>query len=301
MLRDGDECIIFDNTRRTIIGRFKFRDDALCGNKIMRWAPNNICIAFAGDDGRIRIIDINIKRSKRMKHASSINSLDWSSNGINLLVVDNGGIISVWHVATGQLVYKIDIEGYQGWIGEVALSMASEGIVSVSDGIPTVWSTISGKKLGTLAGQVDLVHAIGRLFDNKYIVIGSNGNTLLTWNIWTRQSLRTFEGHTGAISAASISPNGRYIISASDDKTIRVWDVISGKELYQFVGHSARVDFLRWTSDGEAILSGSVDGKARKWQLNGSLSSNSLTGADVAIGRISSVNSTGVSSIQAHH
>ena len=59
----------------------------------------------------------------------------------------------------------------------------------------------------------------------KYIVSGSNDNTIKIWNFETKAEIRTLTGHRDTIRSVAISSDSSSIVSASFDSTIRIWNL----------------------------------------------------------------------------
>ncbi|MBI2438167.1 MAG: protein kinase [Lentisphaerae bacterium] len=117
--------------------------------------------------------------------------------------------------------------------------------------------------------------------DGRFVLSGSNDDTLRLWDVATGQCLRTFEGHTDWVESIAYSPDGRFVLSGSADDTLRLWDVAAGKCLRTFEGLDGHT-FGRYTyhrnsgafsPDGRFVLSGAGDiinmnkGALRLWDV----------------------------------
>ena len=60
--------------------------------------------------------------------------------------------------------------------------------------------------------------------DSKYIVTGSNDNTVRIWDLQGNE-LQLFPGYKAAVTVAQFSSDGSYILSASKDHTARLMPV----------------------------------------------------------------------------
>ena len=61
--------------------------------------------------------------------------------------------------------------------------------------------------------------------DSKYIVTGSDDNTIRIWDIGSKKEIAVLKGHTQALTRITITNDDRYIISASHDNTERLWNI----------------------------------------------------------------------------
>jgi WD40 repeat protein len=121
-------------------------------------------------------------------------------------------------------------------------------------------------------GHTDLIDSVAISPNGKYIVSGSDDETIKLWDINTGELLRSFEGHTDEVWSATISPNGKYIVSASGDETIKLWDIKTGRLIRRFKGHVEPIQVVAITKNGKYIISGSNDKTIKLWNIkNGRL------------------------------
>ncbi|MCX6156964.1 MAG: protein kinase [Ignavibacteriae bacterium] len=97
----------------------------------------------------------------------------------------------------------------------------------------------------------------------KFIVSGSNDNTIKLWNCESGECIRTFEGHQDAVKSICVSPNGNLILSGSRDNTTKLWDINSGLCIKTFNEHTDSVQNVYFSPKGEYAFSLTSD-----YQLN---------------------------------
>jgi WD40 repeat protein/energy-coupling factor transporter ATP-binding protein EcfA2 len=105
--------------------------------------------------------------------------------------------------------------------------------------------------------------------DGKYIISGSEDNTMRLWDLQGKQIRKPFVGHTLPITSVTFSPDGRYIISGSEDKTVRLWDLQGNSIGTSFIGHNQPIQSVAFSPNGQYIVSGSEDKTIRLWDLTG--------------------------------
>ena len=58
--------------------------------------------------------------------------------------------------------------------------------------------------------------------DNKYIISGSEDNTIRIWNLLEKTQESVLQGHSKQVTTVAATSDNKYIISSSLDKTIRI-------------------------------------------------------------------------------
>jgi hypothetical protein len=103
--------------------------------------------------------------------------------------------------------------------------------------------------------------------DGRFIISGSDDNTLKLWDVEARSIVHSFEGHAASVHSVAFSPDGRFIISGSYDKTVKLWDVAAKTLVHTFEGHTASVNSVVFSPDGRFIISGSDDNTVKLWDV----------------------------------
>ncbi|KIJ30644.1 hypothetical protein M422DRAFT_267794 [Sphaerobolus stellatus SS14] len=105
--------------------------------------------------------------------------------------------------------------------------------------------------------------------DGKYIVSGSEDQTIHLWNVETGKAVgEPYQGHTGSVQSVAFSPDGEYIVSGSEDQTIHLWNVETGKAVGEpYQGHTDSVQSVAFSPNGKYIVSGSEDQTIHLWSV----------------------------------
>lgn len=61
--------------------------------------------------------------------------------------------------------------------------------------------------------------------DGRWLISGSQDQTVRLWDVETACELSRVPGHTGGINAVDVSPDGREVLVAGNDGTIYVYEV----------------------------------------------------------------------------
>ncbi len=116
-------------------------------------------------------------------------------------------------------------------------------------------------------GHTAPVESVAFSPDGKYIISGSQDNTIRLWDVLTGKEIRVFKGHYDDVTSVAFSPDRKFVLSGSQDNTIRLWDVLTGKKIRFFKGHYDDVTCVTFSPDGKYVMSGSDDNTARIWDV----------------------------------
>ena len=115
-------------------------------------------------------------------------------------------------------------------------------------------------------GHTAPINAIALSGDGRFLVSGSDDNTLKVWDTSSGNVLRTLYGHAQAVMAIAISPDSRLIASGSEDFSLRVWDAGSG-EARVFGQHSGPIREVAFSGDSRQLVSLS-NGELKVWEVS---------------------------------
>lgn len=108
--------------------------------------------------------------------------------------------------------------------------------------------------------------------DGRELVAGTNGDSLVVYDIESRRVLHHIEGHSNDVNAVCFADKSspHIIYSGSDDATVKVWDRRSmgdKREVGAFVGHVEGITYIDSKGDGRYILSNGKDQSMKLWDL----------------------------------
>ena len=180
--------------------------------------------------------------------------------------------LEVWDVATGRM--RKSFPRHPSGAGEkLVASMDGRLILALPWNRPhaprslTVWDTLTGRKVATLAGHALAVPDAAFAPDGRSVLTASEDKTLKLWDAATGRLLRTFRGHGGWVACVAFSPDGKHALSGSWDHSLKLWDVATGTVLRTLEGHGDGVDAVAFSPDGSMALSGSSDHTLKLWDL----------------------------------
>jgi len=204
----------------------------------------------------------------------------------NMIVSGSNGKLIYWDSLTGKQVNSFEIKNDARIIaisrdGRLALCYSKAGMIiivditnskTISEIKTTDWVTIggfstnkqlfftgnlnsittrdirSGNTIRTITHSANFTCATLSP-DNKFILAGSDDDSIGIWEIATGEILKRFYGHSDRINSVSFLSQGRRILSGSDDMTARLWDIESEQEILKMVS-SDDGEWMVATPDG---------------------------------------------------
>lgn len=116
-------------------------------------------------------------------------------------------------------------------------------------------------------GHQDALTAIVCSRDGRYVLTGSEDNTVRMWDRSTGVCVRVFEGHTNSVTSVHITTDSQIVMSSSEDRTIKLWNAQNGACLRTLEGHADAVQDVAFSEDGHLALSAGRDGTLRVWDV----------------------------------
>ena len=116
-----------------------------------------------------------------------------------------------------------------------------------------------------MLGHTDEVRSVAFSKDGKFIVSGSEDETIKIWSLDTYECIITLKGHNNSINSLMISSDCKFIVSG--DENIKIWSFPDGKLIRTLTGHHKIVNSVAISSDCRVIASGSSDNTVRVWSI----------------------------------
>ncbi|KAF9485945.1 hypothetical protein BDN70DRAFT_870420 [Pholiota conissans] len=257
------------------------------GNYSVAFSSDNKWIVSGSDDRTVRVWDASTGEELKVLegHGDYVWSVAFSSDNTQIVSGSDDKTVRVWDALMGEEL-KV-LEGHCDYVRSVAFSSDNTQIVSGSDDKTVrVWDASTGEELKVLEGHgncvwsiaissdnmqighCNYVRSVAFSSDNKWIVSGSDDQTVRVWDASTGEELKVLEGHGDYVRSVGFSSDNMQIVSGSDDKTVRVWDALTGEELKVLEGHHGSVQSVAFSSDNKWIVSGSDDRTAQVWDAS---------------------------------
>ena len=172
------------------------------------------------------------------------------------------GLQARWGICSRTVSFNDTPQALSCWKDLIAVGLCS-GDIFILDAVTGVYTSI-------LSCYNNEVNSLAFSFDGKFLVSGSDKNTVNLWNIQTGRIIKTFNGHTQLVWSVSISLDCTVIASGSQDHTIRLWNVQTGECHCVIGGHNNEVNSVSFSPiNPKLLISASDDNIVRQWDVDG--------------------------------
>jgi WD40 repeat protein len=210
----------------------------------------------------------------RLTHGTYLMCVRFSADDRWIATADHSGVVRVWEVATGRLLWEKPARTGQ------YLAFAPDGTTLAISGFYNeeiaLWDLRQGKLIRELPQN-----ARSMVFskDGDMLAAGGRDKIVRLWNPQRGELQKQLEGHQGEVRAVSLSPDGRLLASAggysmgSLHNEVRLWDIETGEETAQLrddddpqKSGADSVRSLAFSADGTTLAAGSTS-TVRIWNV----------------------------------
>ena len=230
----------------------------------LAWSPDGKMLAVGGSNGVILYTPDLVQTGQLPDTRSDISALGWSSDGTKLAAGRYDGLVKVWDVAKGNVLFTL--HGHLGAVNAIVWGENDSRLATVGDDLSVrVWDAKSavGSQLASMGKHRDRVYALAWGAAIPILISGGADNAVWMWQQDSWDALPTPQYHTRAVYAVAWNADGSLYASSGADKTIRLGK-LNGSSLGGFTGHTDRVIALAWRPNG-TLLSASWDHTIRLW------------------------------------
>ncbi|MEW6251842.1 MAG: PKD domain-containing protein [Planctomycetota bacterium] len=244
------------------------------------FSPNGANVLAGGDDGLIRLYDVNTGGLLRVYPGTGA--------GVTALAFDPSSATFAAGYADGTLVRR-DLGSEtitQAFTGKHTVSInavvfSPDGTLLLSGdngGLAVLWNAA----LGTAV--FDYNHGAAAVYDVAFsptnpqrVATASADNYARAWSTVNGLLAQEFgpvfnngvqvAGHSAAVRSVTYSNDGTLLLTAGADRLIKIWRVTTGREEATLAGHEAGVNAATFSPDNQQVLSGADDGVLLIWSL----------------------------------
>jgi len=232
------------------------------------FSPNGAMIAASGDNGQIRLWDVNTGTTvKTLKgHGAFVWNIAFDDKGERIVTSSYDRSAKVWNIVTGELIH--DLKDHSDWVWTATFNNKGDRIITGGDDKKAIiWDAQSGKALFTYRSpeEVRSIHCDNT--GNRVAITSLDGVTIIV-NVYTGTVETTIAEGNYWNAKSSFSPDGKKIVTLAWDNTAKVYDSYSGELLYVLRGQTDVLRYANFNHKGDRIITNSLDGKILVWNAN---------------------------------
>ena len=183
-------------------------------------------LATLGGDNTALIWDTDWKQVELTLsgHTKSVNSVDWSPDGVQLVTASLDGTARIWDTQTGEELQVL--EGHEGRVNIALWSPDGTQIATAGDdGTMRIWDAQTGEVIRNIEANAGSLGSLVWSPNSKRLITGHEDGSIRIWKAETGELLETVRGHQGIISDLKWSPVDDRVVSGDGQGTIRIWNM----------------------------------------------------------------------------
>jgi len=240
----------------------------------LRISPDGKLLAIGGDDGIIRIVNLDTFEVIRAinAHVGRISDLDFAPDSRTLLSAGRDGFVRFWDAQTGQRAKEeLRVENTVPYSARLNPSFPNRFVLmGDKEGRLIVWDLIRNRRV-VLNERFHNGPVLSVAYQprGKGTYLSAGGDGLLKVRLPEGQRY-TVHAHNGAIFAAGYNSRGTLIYSAGTDRKIKIWDPNKLDREYPeavFEGHLKYIIAATISPDDRVLASGGGDKAINLWDL----------------------------------
>ena len=144
-------------------------------------------------------------------------------------------------------------------------TLLAGGGYGVHTGKVILFDVKTGKRIGTVGNEMDIVMAADLTSDGKIVALGGPGKVVKAFDVASGKLLYEIKKHTDWITALEFSPDGNRLATGDRSGGIHLWEAKAGGILVSLSEHKDAIMSLSWRGDGQLLASGGEDGNFILW------------------------------------
>lgn len=206
---------------------------------------------------------------------NAIYGLAYIPNTFRIAMASQNGILCVWDVNTGEMIYKVGIgDGDNGRANSLDVSPDGKYIAVSTKFNVRLFDAATGKEIqmDNTNGHRGWVRDICFSHDGQYIASVGEDMKIILWDVAKKTIAKRMDGQNAGIYSVDFSHDDKRLVTGAADATICQWNVNTGDLIgYPFHGHKKVITAVRYSLDDSKILSASGDQTACIWTADGEI------------------------------
>lgn len=180
-------------------------------------------LAAAGLDRKLRLFDVASAALLHEKETSTaIQTMSVVQQSGALITGDQGGVITVWDLKTGDA--QAAFRAHADWVLGSAVSPDGTLLASAgADRLVKLWNVRTHQPLFSLVGHDGKVLSLDFSADGALLASGGEDKSVRLWDTHSGRALALLTGHTGIVRAVRFTRRVGQLASGGDDGAIRLW------------------------------------------------------------------------------
>jgi hypothetical protein len=146
-------------------------------------------------------------------------------------------------------------------------TLVAAGGRGVQSGKAVLFDVRTGRRLGVLGDEKDVVLAADLSADGKLLALGGPARIVKVFSVADGKELYQIKKHTDWITALEFSPDGALLATGDRSGGIFLWQASSGGSVGNLAEHKDSITSLSWRGDSQLLASGSEDGQIIIWNV----------------------------------
>lgn len=235
----------------------------------LRLHPDGRMVVVAGDDHRVRLIELETGRTLRTLagHSDWVGAAAFSPDGQFLVTAGQDHRVIGWPLSGSEEGWSIG--PLPGAISQLEFNRRGDLVAIVGFGQPLELVEVkTGRRIETLQCPCRDMRCVAFSPDDHYLAGAGRNGKVRVWDAQTQEENSTFVAHHRRIRAIRFTEDGSQLLTASEDGTVRVSNVRDGSELYSLHGVPGKV-LAMTVLPGKRLATASSDNVIRIWDLKG--------------------------------
>lgn len=194
------------------------------------FSPDGSQLVTIADTTMVQVWDLASGElvSEAAGHTDSIMALDFTSDGENMILADDGGRIWVWNrsemAEITELPSSFDEITFSADNDSGAVFSPDDSYIAFTDGFDIqIWSADLSEQLGLLEGEGLATNLAISPDSSMLVFVGSDGVYL--FDVANQSLIASYYDHTEWVQKVAWSPDQTYFVTGADDGSVRIYAV----------------------------------------------------------------------------
>jgi WD40 repeat protein len=209
---------------------------ALLGQQYAVWhlafSPDGKLLVAGGNGPDLQLWDVpsgSPSGAPLSGHRSGVTGVAFSPDGRRIVATTFDGGALLWDTQSRKLVKEVNVSSRLNNVKAPAFSPDGQAIILGVGAQLYLWDLASTPPVATVFGLAEHQGSVESLIfspEGRYVLSGSEDQTLRVWDVATRQPIGPpIKGHVNSVVSLGLTADGRYVISSSNDGALRRWPV----------------------------------------------------------------------------